>query len=118
MLGGVAAMQSRFLAQPRWCSSRVANDATNTSMKELMDAFGEARELIGDARESIGTVYFADDLNDAIKAKDDVLSQWKHIQDTLEAEAATDRLVKLQKEYDVKFRQLQAEVEELMAHDD
>lgn len=91
---------------------------TEKSMKELMDMFGEARELIGDARESLGTVYFSDDLEDAIKAKDDVLSTWKSVQAQLGESGSTDVLGKLQREHDVKFRQLEAEVEELMSHDD
>jgi murein L,D-transpeptidase YcbB/YkuD len=100
-------------------SASVFDDATTTAaMKQLMDAFAEARELISDARESLGTTYFSDDLDDAIKAKDDVITEWKSVQQKLETAGASDRLVKLQREYDVKFRQLEAEVEELMAHDD
>jgi murein L,D-transpeptidase YcbB/YkuD len=99
-------------------SVSVLDDATTAAMKQLMDAFAEARELISDARESLGTTYFSDDLDDAIKAKDDVIAEWKSVQEKLESAGASDRLVKLQREYDVKFRQLEAEVEELMAHDD
>ncbi|CUG89065.1 Hypothetical protein, putative [Bodo saltans] len=106
-------------ATPLRKNATIGDEAfTTAAMKELMDQFAEARELIGDARESLGTTYFSDDLDDAIKAKDDVLTQWKSVQQTLEAASASDRLSKLQREYDVKFRQLEAEVEELMAHDD
>jgi hypothetical protein len=106
---------SSRLDHGRYCVSVAAGAAKE--MQELMELFAEARELISEARESVGTVYFGDDLEDAIKSKDDVLTQWTSLQKRLEIDGAHDVLTRMQREYDVKFRQLQAEVEELMSHD-
>ncbi|XP_052774251.1 uncharacterized protein LOC128212895 [Mya arenaria] len=53
------------------------------SMESLTDKFAEARELLGDARESQGTVYFSEDLEEAQAAVNETLAEYRDLLDRL-----------------------------------
>lgn len=54
-------------------------------MENISDKFKEAMELLDDARGSVGTVYFSEDMTDAEDAIQDVLSDYESlIKDTNE----------------------------------
>jgi hypothetical protein len=83
-------------------------------MNDLMLSFAEARELIDDAKESQGTAYFSDDAKDAENKTTETIAMWNQLCDDLAASNQCDELEKLKREYNVKFRQLGAELEELL----
>ncbi|KAG5488549.1 hypothetical protein JIQ42_00156 [Leishmania sp. Namibia] len=83
----------------------------NEQVDELMDSFTEACELITDARESVGTTYFADDMEDAETQTQDVLKRWDNLQADLEQQGAVEQLQKLRNTYELKIKQLKAELE-------
>lgn len=76
-----------------------------------MDSFAEARELIKDAMESVGTTYFADDMEDAEQQAKDVLKRWADVQAFLEKSGETAELQKLRNMHDLKIKQMEAELE-------
>ncbi|KAK6171142.1 hypothetical protein SNE40_019395 [Patella caerulea] len=63
------------LSQSRYCD--VDEGQLKKSMEELTDKFTEARELMEDARESKGTVYFSDDVIDAKSAVEETLTEYQ-----------------------------------------
>lgn len=84
---------------------------TKEQIDELMDAFAEACELITDAKESVGTTYFEDDMEDAEKQTHDVLKRWESLQAALERKGTAEELQKVRNMYDLKIKQLKAELE-------
>lgn len=48
-------------------------------MDGISDKFGEAMELLSDARSSMGTVYFSDDMTDAEAVIDEVLTEYESL---------------------------------------
>lgn len=84
---------------------------TKEQVDELMDSFAEACELITDAKESVGTTYFADDMEDAEKQTHDVLNRWESLQAALERKGTAEELQKVRNMYDLKIKQLKAELE-------
>ncbi|CAC9549664.1 conserved hypothetical protein [Leishmania infantum JPCM5] len=84
---------------------------TKEQVDELMDSFAEACELITDAKESVGTTYFADDMEDAEKQTQDVLNRWESLQAALEHKGTAEELQKVRNMYDLKIKQLKAELE-------
>lgn len=88
-----------------------AEDDLSTQLNDLMDSFAEARELIKDAMESVGTTYFADDMEDAEAQTKDVLKRWSDVQAFLESSGQTEELRKLRNMHDLKIKQMEAELE-------
>ncbi|GET93217.1 hypothetical protein, conserved [Leishmania tarentolae] len=84
---------------------------TKEHIDELMECFAEASELISDANESIGTTYFSGDLEDAEKQTQEVLNRWASLQAALELKGTADELKKVRNMYDLKIKQLKAELE-------
>ncbi|KAK7199860.1 hypothetical protein NESM_000033900 [Novymonas esmeraldas] len=84
---------------------------TNEQLDELMDSFAEARALITDAMESVGTTYFADDMEDAETQTKDVLTRWEALQADLEGSGETEQLQRVRSMYELKIKQLKAELE-------
>ena len=76
-----------------------------------MESFAEARELIKDAMESVGTTYFAEDMADAEAQTKDVLKRWVDVQAFLEASGQEEELQKLRNMHDLKIKQMEAEQE-------
>ncbi|KAG5465450.1 hypothetical protein CUR178_00153 [Leishmania enriettii] len=87
------------------------NLKANEQVDELMGSFTEACELIEDARESVGTTYFADDMEDAETQTQDVMKRWDNLQAELEEQGAVEQLQKLRNTYELKIKQLKAELE-------
>ncbi|KAG5464712.1 hypothetical protein LSCM4_00153 [Leishmania orientalis] len=87
------------------------NPTANKQVDELMDSFTEACELITDARESVGSTYFADDMEDAETQTQDVLKRWDNLQADLEQQGAVEQLQNLRNTYELKIKQLKAELE-------
>ena len=78
-----------------------------------MDSFAEARELIGDAKESTNTSFFAEDLNDAkIKTESTLVMYQAYLVGLDEKERATAT-----KENHLKFAQLEEELKLLLEQD-
>lgn len=90
----------------------------NTAMKSLMENFAEARELIEDATESKDTSYFAADLSDAVDQVNLVWGEYNKLLSDLKEEGRDTEHTTIQKENDLKFRQLLAEIEKLQHDDD
>ncbi|KPA80063.1 hypothetical protein ABB37_05076 [Leptomonas pyrrhocoris] len=88
-----------------------SGDDRSTQLNDLMDSFGEARELIKDASESVGTTYFADDMADAETQVKDVLKRWADVQALLEKSGKTAELQKLRNMHELKMKQMEAELE-------
>ncbi|XP_045213486.1 uncharacterized protein LOC123564179 [Mercenaria mercenaria] len=66
-----------------WSDKHLEARELKKLMESLTDKFAEARELLGDARESHGTVYFSEDLEDAQTAVDETLTEYKQLLDQL-----------------------------------
>ncbi|ESL09500.1 hypothetical protein TRSC58_02777 [Trypanosoma rangeli SC58] len=94
----------------RACSNFLQRPEVSAKLLELMDAFAEARELIMEAKESAGTVYVAEDLQDAKVQTKKTLSLWKEIQSDLELSGDTAALDRLKREHSTKMSQLRAEL--------
>lgn len=76
-----------------------------------MDQFGEARELITDATESVGTTYFSEDIHDAQEQTTVVLNAWEALKEELRRSGDGKALEALEKEHEMKMKQLQQELE-------
>ncbi|XP_060067175.1 uncharacterized protein LOC132547437 isoform X1 [Ylistrum balloti] len=59
--------------------SSVSDETVKKMMEALTDKFTEARELMQDARESQGTVYFSDDMSEAQEAVKDTLEEYNSL---------------------------------------
>jgi enamine deaminase RidA (YjgF/YER057c/UK114 family) len=92
-------------------AAEASSDDLSTQLNDLMDSFAEARELIKDAMESVGTTYFADDMEDAEQQAKDVLKRWADVQAFLEKSGETAELQKLRNMHDLKIKQMEAELE-------
>ncbi|KAH9582036.1 hypothetical protein LSM04_003227 [Trypanosoma melophagium] len=95
----------------RWCSSLKSSDVS-AHLNVLMDAFAEARELIVEAKESIGSVYAAEDIQDAKEQTDKTLALWEELQTHLKESGDLATLERLRKEHSLKMAQLRAELED------
>ena len=62
----------------------------DNAINDLGEKFQEARELLEDARESFGTVYFSEDFDDAIEAVDDILNDYKVLLSSVNEKEAAD----------------------------
>eukprot|EP00758_Cryptobia_borreli_P015264 Tbor_TRINITY_DN6006_c0_g2::TRINITY_DN6006_c0_g2_i1::g.11277::m.11277 len=84
------------------------NLAVNTQerLSAIMEKFAEARELLGDARESHGTSYFSEDISDAKEAVDAVELSWNKLKEDLISSGKEDEMLSLERENGVKIRQL------------
>ncbi|KAG5490021.1 hypothetical protein JKF63_00140 [Porcisia hertigi] len=80
-------------------------------LDELMESFEEARELIAEASESVGTTYFAEDIEDAMNQTRDVLRRWESLQGMMEREGSVEQLQKVRNMYALRIKQLEAELE-------
>ncbi|KEG09663.1 hypothetical protein DQ04_04851050 [Trypanosoma grayi] len=94
------------------CSS-LQSPEVSSRLLELMEAFAESRELITESRESIGTVYAAEDIRDAREQTEKTLTLWKELQAYLTELGDTAALERLKREHDVKMAQLREELEDV-----
>ncbi|GFS14247.1 late embryogenesis abundant protein [Elysia marginata] len=62
------------------------------AMDQLTEQFMEARELIEDARESMETVYFSEDMTEAQEAVKSTLDQYQKLLDQLSEDQRQDVL--------------------------
>lgn len=85
------------------------------AVEELNAEFSEARDLIKEAMESLGTTYQSDDAKDAIDQTKKTMDLYESIKSRIENRENLDRVMK---ENDLKFRQLQAELEQVLSHDE
>ena len=83
-----------------------------------MSDFGEARELIAEAKESVGTTYYSDDASDAKQQTEKVIGDFNALKNSLKEDGQDEALRKVEREYDVKFAQLAAELADALEHDD
>ncbi|XP_033631033.1 uncharacterized protein LOC117292961 [Asterias rubens] len=74
-LSMLSAHQQRFMTT----GNGLTSDMLRREMENLSDRFMEAKELLDDARESMGTVYFNDDLEDADGAVEETLKEYKSL---------------------------------------
>ena len=86
----------------------------------IHEEFAECRLNIGDAKDSVGTTYFGDDIKDAKSSTERVLARYAQLKDNLKSTDGQEgvesgMLTRLEKEYDIKFKQLQGELDEVMA---
>ncbi|KAA8498653.1 hypothetical protein FVE85_6238 [Porphyridium purpureum] len=75
----------------------------------LNDEFSEARMLLEEAQESMGTTYFQDDLDDAKHAVEKVSSMWQNLLSGSDVDDATRGT--LQRSMGQKMAQLHAELD-------
>lgn len=80
-------------------------------LRGLMEGFAEARELLRDATESMGTTYYEEDLEDAQVQTADVLGQWEALKAGLRAKGRVDELSQLENMHEIHMKQLKAELE-------
>ncbi|OWF47820.1 uncharacterized protein LOC110453892 [Mizuhopecten yessoensis] len=66
-----------YLTSVHYCT--VSDETVKKMMDTLTDKFTEARELMQDARESQGSVYFSDDMSEAQEAVQDTLDEYKSL---------------------------------------
>ena len=70
----------------------------------LEEEFAEARELLSDAEEAMGTTYFNDDLDDAREATEKVLERYESMKASLPE--GSDELMDLQRSLGLKIEEL------------
>lgn len=102
-------MPAAAVLQPRRSCSSAAHTFDNDEV-ELIEQFTEARELIEEAKESHGTTYFAEDLREATEHVKKTNDAYHALKGRM-AGAALDQFVKRN---ELKFRQLDAELQQLM----
>ena len=71
-------------------------------LEQLNDEFAEARDLLSDAEESIGTTYFEDDLEDAKVAVEQVFERY----DAMRTALPEDEVMDLQRSIGLKIEEL------------
>lgn len=116
-----AAAAGRRLDVARFCGSRAASDVSidiDKRMTEVNAQFGEARELIADAKESIGTTDYSDDAEDAIQATKAALELYTKLLGDLRAAGREDDRTALDRENGQKMKQLDLELRTVLDHDD
>eukprot|EP00744_Colponema_vietnamica_P019543 GILI01027664.1.p1 GENE.GILI01027664.1~~GILI01027664.1.p1 ORF type:complete len:106 (+),score=19.43 GILI01027664.1:356-673(+) len=96
-----------------YCAPFVADKV----LASIMEKFGEARELLQDARESQGTSYFEADLEDAQKIVEEVTTEWKGLLDTLNEKGLASTRDAIEKANSLKIQQLTEEYD-VLTHDD
>ncbi|XP_060571461.1 uncharacterized protein LOC132729669 [Ruditapes philippinarum] len=85
----VRKLETSLVCRSFTCQSVLWNDkcVEAPELKKLVDnltyKFSEARELLTDARESQDTVYFSEDLEDAQKAVEETLTEYRQLLDKL-----------------------------------
>lgn len=104
----VTAPHAARLTPMRWSSSAVG---VEQQLSDLFEMFAEANELIKDATESLNTVDFNDDFEDAEVQTKETLQLWTKIQDDLKAKNDMATLDRLVKEHEMKFKQLAAQLD-------
>ncbi|CCW60020.1 unnamed protein product [Phytomonas sp. EM1] len=82
-----------------------------SKLTELNESFEEARELIKDSFDSAGTVYFAEDLNDAKEQTNKTLEKWKELVQWLEDRGEVLTLEQFRRETTLKMNQLEEELD-------
>ncbi|XP_038064295.1 uncharacterized protein LOC119734802 [Patiria miniata] len=70
---------ARAVFSKRWMTTGLTDDMLRKEMDKLTDRFMEAKELLDDARESKGSVYFNEDLQDADQAVEETLADFKRL---------------------------------------
>lgn len=99
-----------------WCNKTLSDNEIKQLVETLTDKFSEARELMQDARESQGTVYFSDDIEDAQQAIKDTLEQYSNLVQKLTSEQRQ----KVSATLGLRMEELkaqQAALEEMLLHD-
>lgn len=89
---------SIFIASPikkcfsttRQMLARLKPEEVRKRVDKLTDHFAEARELLGDARESLGTTYFSDDMSEAQESVSSTLSLYEALLSDLEKDQRED----------------------------
>lgn len=90
-------------------------EALSKELNGLNDDFGEARMLIAEATESLGTNYYSDDAADATAHTEKTLARYAALKAAITDE---DVRARIGRESDAKFRQLAEELKVLLEHDD
>jgi predicted TIM-barrel enzyme len=80
--------------------------------------FAEARDLINDAKESLGTTDYSDDAQDAIEATKAAIGLYKGLLTDLDAAGSGDKRKQIELENGQKMKQLEAELQEVLEHDE
>ena len=78
--------------------------ARHPDLEQLEDEFAEARELLSDAEEAMGTTYFNDDLKDAREATEKVLERYESMKASLPK--GSNELIELQRSLGLKIEEL------------
>ncbi|CAD2214251.1 hypothetical protein ADEAN_000169600 [Angomonas deanei] len=96
-----------------YSSFRLCHSSGNLSVRinDMMESFGEARELIKDSLESAGSTYFSEDIEDAIAETNKTLEQWEGIKKMLKDQGEEEKLRQLINENEMKMKQLKEELE-------
>jgi predicted TIM-barrel enzyme len=115
----LAAATAAPLASHRSCSSGGAAAAVDVDkrLEEVNMQFGEARELIADAKESIGTTDYSDDAEDAVQATKAALALYQAVLADLTAAGRDADRTRLERENGQKMKQLEIELQAVLEHD-
>ncbi|KAK7112059.1 hypothetical protein V1264_011572 [Littorina saxatilis] len=69
---------------------RLAPEEVKKRVEGLTDRFAEARELLGDARESLGSTYFSEDMQEAQEAVSETLTTYEALLADLDEDQRND----------------------------
>eukprot|EP00672_Neobodo_designis_P017440 CAMPEP_0174830086 /NCGR_PEP_ID=MMETSP1114-20130205/2333_1 /TAXON_ID=312471 /ORGANISM="Neobodo designis, Strain CCAP 1951/1" /LENGTH=150 /DNA_ID=CAMNT_0016063869 /DNA_START=29 /DNA_END=479 /DNA_ORIENTATION=- len=106
-------------AARRWAGDAAGSDIdADKRMDEVNMQFGEARELIADAKESVGTTDYSDDAEDAIQATKEALQMYRALLQDLEAAGRDADKTRIERENGQKMKQLEIELQTVLEHDD
>jgi predicted TIM-barrel enzyme len=114
----LAAATAAPLTSRRSCSSGggAAVDV-DKRLEEVNMQFGEARELIADAKESIGTTDYSDDAEDAVQATKAALALYQAVLADLTAAGRDADRTRIERENGQKMKQLETELRAVLEHD-
>jgi len=75
-------------AEQQWARGLSAGSSAESHADSISEEYSEARELLTDAEEALGTVYFEEDLQDATEAVKALLARFDEIKASLSDEEA------------------------------
>ncbi|KAG8339995.1 hypothetical protein TRVL_09176 [Trypanosoma vivax] len=93
------------------CCASLQRPDFSSRISSLLDSFTESRELISEALESVGTVYAAEDMEDARLQTEKTLMLWAELLKDLQESGDFAAVSRIEKEYGLKFAQLKEELE-------
>ncbi|KAK7112060.1 hypothetical protein V1264_011572 [Littorina saxatilis] len=80
----------RWFSRSSTLMKRLAPEEVKKRVEGLTDRFAEARELLGDARESLGSTYFSEDMQEAQEAVSETLTTYEALLADLDEDQRND----------------------------